>query len=100
MAMDELDVRPRSTAMRSRWEAAGEKVKRGRPRKRPDAKSRIVPVSIEPALLEQVDQGLLLICGRVTAGRVGCGRGWSTEIRSKDEHADKKTKASRALHRC
>ena len=59
MAKDESDVRPMSTAMRSRWEAAqrtGEKVKRGRPRKRPDAKSRIVPVSIEPALLEQVDQ--------------------------------------------
>ena len=28
----------------------------GRPRKRSDAKSRIVPVSTEPALLEQVDQ--------------------------------------------
>ena len=48
-----------SPAMRSRWEDArrtGEKVKRGRPRKRPDAKSRIEPVSIEPAMLEQVDQ--------------------------------------------
>jgi hypothetical protein len=59
MALDESDVGPMSPAMRRKWEATrrtGEKVKRGRPRKRPDAKSRIVPVSIEPLLLEQVDQ--------------------------------------------
>ena len=59
MAMDQSDVRPMSSAMRLRWEAAGrtgEKVKRGRPRKQPGTKSRIVPISIEPLLLEQVDQ--------------------------------------------
>ncbi len=59
MAMDESDVGPMSPAMRRRWKAAGragEKAKRGRPRKRPEAKSRIVPVSIEPLLLERVDR--------------------------------------------
>jgi hypothetical protein len=59
MALDESDVAPMSAAMRRRWEAArrtGEKLKRGRPRKQPEAKSRIVPVSIEPLLLERVDE--------------------------------------------
>lgn len=59
MAADESDVGPMSPAMRRRWDAAqrtGKKVKRGRPRKSPDAKTRIVPVSIEPLLLQQVDK--------------------------------------------
>jgi hypothetical protein len=62
-----------SAAIRSRWKAArrtGEKVKRGRPRKRPDAKSRIVPVSIEPALLEQVNEYAKTVSPRRTASLI------------------------------
>jgi hypothetical protein len=59
MAMDTTDVRPMTAAMRRKWEAAkrtGAKVSRGRPRKAERDKSRIVPVSIEPRLLEAVDK--------------------------------------------
>jgi hypothetical protein len=57
IATDTTDIRPLSPAMRRRWEAAkrtGKKV--GRPKKSLNEKSRIVPVSIDPALLEQVDR--------------------------------------------
>lgn len=53
------DIRPLSPAMRSQWEAAkrtGAKPRRGRPRKAPGEKSLIVPISIDPALLEAADK--------------------------------------------
>ncbi|HZK80746.1 MAG TPA: hypothetical protein VFC46_06750 [Humisphaera sp.] len=53
------DIRVMSAAMRNQWEAAkrtGAKVRRGRPRKDPNEKSLIVPISIEPALLEAIDK--------------------------------------------
>jgi len=52
-AHDLSDVRPMSPAMRKKWEAAqrtGTKAKPGRPRKDPRARSRIVPISIDPKL--------------------------------------------------
>ena len=59
LARDTSDLKPLSPAMRRRWEAArrtGAKVRPGRPRKDPKLKSRIVPVSMDPALLEEVDR--------------------------------------------
>jgi hypothetical protein len=59
LAHDTSDLKPLSPAMRRRWEAArrtGAKVRPGRPRKDPKLKSRIVPVSMDPALLEEVDR--------------------------------------------
>jgi hypothetical protein len=53
------DVRPLSPAMRSEWEAAkrtGVKRRPGRPRKDPGKKSLIVPVSIDPELLDATDR--------------------------------------------
>jgi len=53
------DMRPMSPAMRRRWEAAqrtGSKSRLGRPRKDPQHKSRIVPISIAPELLAKVDR--------------------------------------------
>ncbi len=59
-ARDTSDIRPMSAAIQRRWEAAkrtgvSEPTRRGRPRKRPELKSRIVPVSMTPALLKKVD---------------------------------------------
>jgi hypothetical protein len=59
MARDVSDVQPLTTAMRRRWEAAkrtGTKAKRGRPRKAAKDKAEIIPVSIDPRLLEAVDR--------------------------------------------
>jgi hypothetical protein len=56
MAHDLSDVRPMSQNMRKKWIAAQRTGKRGRPRKDPSLKSRIVPVSIEPSLLAAVDR--------------------------------------------
>jgi len=59
MARDVSDVQPLSAAMRRRWEAAkrtGTKATRGRPRKAAKDKAQIVPVSIDPRLLEAVDR--------------------------------------------
>jgi len=53
------DIRPLSPALRSQWNAAnrtGAKLRPGRPRKDPAKKSLIVPISIEPALLEAIDK--------------------------------------------
>jgi len=53
------DIRPLSPAMRGAWEAAkqtGAKMGRGRPRKDPRLKSRIVPISMDPALLAEIDR--------------------------------------------
>jgi hypothetical protein len=53
------DIRPLSPAMRAQWEAAkrtGAKPRPGRPRKDPAKKSLIVPISIDPALLESIDR--------------------------------------------
>jgi hypothetical protein len=53
------DIRSLSPALRSQWEAAkrtGPKPRPGRPRKDPAKKSLIVPISIEPALLEAIDK--------------------------------------------
>jgi hypothetical protein len=53
------DIRPLSPALRSQWEAAkktGANVRPGRPRKDPAKKSLIVPISIEPALLQAIDK--------------------------------------------
>ena len=53
------DIRSLSPAMRSQWEAAkrtGAKLRPGRPRKDPAKKSRIVPISIDPALLKAIDK--------------------------------------------
>lgn len=58
-ARDTSDVRPLSPEMRRRWEAAkrtGPATKRGRPPKDPALKSRIVPVSLVPALLAEADR--------------------------------------------
>jgi len=58
-AHDVSDLRPMTPAMRRQWDAArrtGTKVKAGRPRKDPRLKSRIVPISIDPALLAAADQ--------------------------------------------
>jgi hypothetical protein len=63
LAKDASDIRPLSPALRREWEAArrtGAKaapaVRRGRPRKDPGSKSRIVPISIDPALLAAADR--------------------------------------------
>jgi hypothetical protein len=59
LAHDTSDIKPLSPAMRRKWEAArrtGAKARPGRPRKDPKLKSRIVPVSMDPALLEEVDR--------------------------------------------
>jgi len=53
------DIRPLSAAMRKQWEAAkrtGAKARPGRPRKDPEKKSLIVPISIDPVLLEASDK--------------------------------------------
>ena len=53
------DMRPMSPATRRQWEAArktGSKLRPGRPRKDPRHKSRIVPISIAPELLAEVDR--------------------------------------------
>ena len=53
------DLRPLSPQLRRQWEAAqrtGAKIQRGRPPKDPALKSRIVPISIDPALLARVDR--------------------------------------------
>jgi hypothetical protein len=52
------DIRPLSAVMRAQWQAAKRtrvKLRRGRPRKDPGRKSLIVPISIEPSLLEAID---------------------------------------------
>jgi hypothetical protein len=51
MARDISDIRPMSDAMRKRWQAAQQTGKRGRPRKDPKLKARIVAISIKPRLL-------------------------------------------------
>ncbi|HXE54331.1 MAG TPA: hypothetical protein VN541_15015 [Tepidisphaeraceae bacterium] len=59
LAYDVRDIRPLSAAMRRRWEAAKKtdtKSPRGRPRKDPRHKARIVPISIDPELLAQADR--------------------------------------------
>lgn len=58
-AHDLSDIRPMSPAMRRQWNAArrtGAKKRVGRPRKDAQLKSRIVPISIDPALLKAVDR--------------------------------------------
>lgn len=53
------DIRPLSDALLREWQAAvraGAKRRAGRPRKDPRLKSRIVPISIDPHLLKQVDK--------------------------------------------
>jgi hypothetical protein len=58
-ARDASDLRPLSAELRRQWEAArqtGRKRRPGRPPKDPRLKSRIVPVSIDPALLEEADR--------------------------------------------
>src|ERR1035441_2732947 len=63
MALDLSDLKPMSAAMRRKWEAAKQTGKRmhqrkhgGRPQKTPIAKSRIVPVSLDPSLLSEADR--------------------------------------------
>ena len=59
LAHDTSDIRPLGPAMRRRWEAmrrAGTKPRVGRPPKAPELKSRIVPISMDPALLAEVDR--------------------------------------------
>lgn len=57
LAHETSDIRPLSPALRREWEAARRTGARlGRPRKAPGTKSRIVPISIDPALLEEVDR--------------------------------------------
>jgi hypothetical protein len=61
-ALNVGDLQPMSPSQRRQWEIAqrtGGKqtgVRRGRPRKDPALKSRIVPISIDPALLDRADQ--------------------------------------------
>jgi len=53
------DIRTLSPKMRSQWEAAkrtGAKLRPGRPRKNPAEKFRIVPISLDPALLKAIDK--------------------------------------------
>lgn len=53
------DIRPLSASLRREWDAArqiGKKKARGRPRKDPRLKSRIVPISIDPKLLAEIDK--------------------------------------------
>lgn len=60
LAHDAGDVRPMSAAVRREWDAArrtgAKRRPPGRPRKDPELKSRIVPISIDPALLVEVDR--------------------------------------------
>jgi hypothetical protein len=63
MALDLSDVKPISAAMRRKWEAAKQtgrrmqrRINRGRSQKAPTAKSRIVPVSLDPSLLSEADR--------------------------------------------
>lgn len=59
LAHDTSDLRPMTAAMRKRWEAAkqtGAAPRRGRPAKAPHLKARIVPISMDPALLDAVDR--------------------------------------------
>ena len=59
MALDLSDVKPMSVAMRRKWEAArqtGKRMQRGRPKKAPGTKSRIVPVSLDPSILSEADR--------------------------------------------
>src|ERR1041385_1510608 len=58
-AHDFSDFRPLSEKSRQAWEAAkrtGARLSKGRPKKDPSLKSRIVPISMTPALLEKVDK--------------------------------------------
>lgn len=59
-ARNTRDIRPLSPTMLREWRAAvrtgGGKRRSGRPRKDPRLKSRIVPISIDPKLLTQVDK--------------------------------------------
>src|SRR5687767_3258528 len=59
LAHDTSDLRPLSPALRRQWHAArrtGGKPRPGRPRKDPRLKSRIVPISMDPALLAAADR--------------------------------------------
>jgi hypothetical protein len=59
LARDTSDIGPLTPDMRRQWDAArrtGARRGSGRPRKDPRLKSRIVPISIEPALLAQIDK--------------------------------------------
>lgn len=59
LAHDTSDLKPLSPAMRRKWQAASRtrvKARPGRPRKDPRLKSQIVPVSMDPALLEELDR--------------------------------------------
>ena len=59
LAHDPGDLRPLTPALRRQWDAArrtGTKPRPGRPRKDPRLKSRIVPISIDPALLAAADR--------------------------------------------
>lgn len=59
LAYDRSDVRPFSASLRRQWDAArrtGKKSRAGRPRKDPNLKSRIVPISIDPGLLAEIDE--------------------------------------------
>lgn len=59
LAHDTSNIRPLSPEMRRRWEAmrrVGAKPRVGRPPKAPELKSRIVPISMDPALLAEVDR--------------------------------------------
>ena len=52
-------IKPLSPEMRRQWEAAkrtGTRKGPGRPSKDPAAKSRIVPISLDPKLLKQIDK--------------------------------------------
>jgi len=59
LAHENGDVRPLSAALRRDWKAArrsGKRARSGRPRKDPRLKARIVPISIDPTLLAEIDQ--------------------------------------------
>ena len=59
LAHDVNDIKPISPAMRREWDAArrtGKKLRPGRPRKDPTLKSRIVPISLDPMLLAEIDR--------------------------------------------
>jgi len=59
LAHDTSDLRPMSPELLRQWNAArrtGKKPRLGRPTKDPAAKSRIVPISIDPKLLAEIDR--------------------------------------------
>lgn len=59
LAHDTTDIRPLSGSLRKQWDAArrsGKKARSGRPPKDPTLKSRIVPISIDPKLLAEIDR--------------------------------------------